>query len=128
MFHGSAADLSAWISSFQPKVGDEVQSGQLNNGADAVTVITVPLGSASAIAFGCDNGQQGLAPAVLRVAVYDTEWHLTQPVTVDSTKGQTVVKFTNPSKTGVISVRRQDAGQVTVGWEGFLSFPAARPC
>ena len=45
VFNGSAADLSAWISSFQPKVVDEVQSGQLNNGANAVTVITVPLGS-----------------------------------------------------------------------------------
>jgi GH25 family lysozyme M1 (1,4-beta-N-acetylmuramidase) len=120
VFNGSAADLSAWISSFQPKpvkVVTEVQSGQLNNGANAVTVITVPLGSASAIAFGCDNGLQGLAPAVLRVGIYDTEWHLTQPVTVDSTKGQTVVKFTDPAKTGVISVRRQDAGAVTVGWE-----------
>jgi GH25 family lysozyme M1 (1,4-beta-N-acetylmuramidase) len=120
VFNGSAADLSAWISSFQPKpvkVVTEVQSGQLNNGANAVTVIAVPLGSASAIAFGCDNGLQGLAPAVLRVGIYDTEWHLTQPVTVDSTKGQTVVKFTDPAKTGVISVRRQDAGAVTVGWE-----------
>jgi hypothetical protein len=25
MFNGSAAHLSAWISSFQPKLGDEVQ-------------------------------------------------------------------------------------------------------
>jgi len=117
VFNGSAADLSAWISSFQPKVVDEVQSGQLNNGANAVTVITVPLGSAKAIAFGCDNGLQGMAPAVLRVAIYDTAWHLTQPVTVDSAKGQTVIQFTDPSKTGVISVRRQDAGEVMVGWE-----------
>jgi len=117
VFNGSAADLSAWISSFQPKVVDEVQSGQLNNGANAVTVITVPFGSARAIAFGCDNGLQGLAPAVLRVAVYDTGWHLTQPVVVDSTKGQTVVPFTDPAKTGVISIRRQDAGEVMVGWE-----------
>jgi GH25 family lysozyme M1 (1,4-beta-N-acetylmuramidase) len=122
VFNGSAAELSAWISSFQASpvettAEDEVQSGQLNNGANAVTVITVPVGSASAIAFGCDNGLQGLAPAVLRVAIYDTEWHLTQPVTVDGTKGQTVIKFDDPGKTGVISVRRQDAGEVTVGWE-----------
>ena len=116
VFNGSAADLSAWISSFQPKVA-EVQSGQLNNGANAVTVITVPFGSATNIAFGCDNGLQGMAPAVLRVAIYDTAWHLTQPVTVDSAKGQTVIQFTDPSKTGVISVRRQDAGEVMVGWE-----------
>lgn len=117
MFNGSAAELNAWIRSFQPPVGDDVQSGQLNNGANAVTVITCPLGSGTSIAFGCDNGLQGMAPAVLRVAVYDTEWHLTQPVTVDSAKGQTVIPFTNPAKTGVISVRRQDAGEVVVGWE-----------
>ena len=98
-------------------MGDDVQSGQLNNGANAVTVITCPQGSGSSIAFGCDNGLQGMAPAVLRVAVYDTEWHLTQPVTVDSAKGQTVIPFTDPAKTGVISVRRQDAGEVVVGWE-----------
>jgi GH25 family lysozyme M1 (1,4-beta-N-acetylmuramidase) len=117
VFNGTAADLSAWISSFQPIVEDEVQSGQLNTGANAVTVITVPLGSASQIAFGCDNGIQGLAPAAIRVAIYDTEWHVTNPVTVDSTKGQTVLKFVDPSKTGVISVRRQDTGDVVVGYE-----------
>ena len=32
-------------------------------------------------------------------------------------QGQTMVPFTGPAKTGVISVRRQDAGAVTVGWE-----------
>ena len=117
VFNGSAADLSAWISSFQPKVVQEVQSGQLNNGANAVTVITVPPGGGTSIAFGCDNGLQGLAPAVLRVAVYDTSWHVTQPVTVDSTKGQTVIHFPDPAKTGVISVRRQDAGEVIVGYD-----------
>jgi len=119
VFSGSAADLSAWISSFQaqPKVVGEVQSGQLNNGTNAVTVITVPLGSATSIAFGCDNGLQGLAPAVLRVAIYDTSWHVTQSVTVDSTMGQTVIQFPDPAKTGVISVRRQDAGQVMVGYD-----------
>jgi hypothetical protein len=114
VFNGTAADLSAWISSFQE---DEVQSGQLNTGANAVTVITVPLGSGTNIAFGCDNGVQGLAPAVLRVAIYDTQWHITNNVTVDSAKGQTVLQFTNPKRTGVISVVRQDAGEVVVGYE-----------
>jgi hypothetical protein len=54
----------------------EVQSGQLNTGASAVTVITV-----------------------------------------DSTKGQTVLPFPNPKGTGVISVKRLDAGEVIVGYE-----------
>jgi lysozyme len=121
VFNGSAADLQAWISSYQqtshPLEGVEVQSGQLNNGANAVTVITVPQGSAKTIAFGCDNGVQGLPPATLRVAIYDTEWHVDNAVTVDSTAGQTVLPFPTPAKVGVISVLRTDDGAVTVGWE-----------
>jgi len=116
-FNGTAAELTAWIRSFQPNLEEEVQSGQLNLGAGAVTIITVPWGSATNIAFGCDNGVQGLAPPVLRVAIYDTQWHVTASVTVDSTKGQTVLQFPDGSKTGVISVVRQDAGQVIVGYE-----------
>jgi hypothetical protein len=94
----------------------EVQSGQLNTGANAVTVVTVPPGSGTKIGFGCDNGLQGLAPAVLRVAIFDTQWHITNNVTVDSTKGQTGVVFQDPGSTGVISVHRQDAGQAVVGY------------
>jgi lysozyme len=117
VFNGTAAELTAWISSFQPNVEVEVQSGQLNTGASAVTVITVPPGSGKKVAFGCDNGLQGLPPAVLRVAIFDTQWHITNTVTVDSTKGQIVLAFTDAGKTGVISVRRQDAGDVIVGYE-----------
>jgi GH25 family lysozyme M1 (1,4-beta-N-acetylmuramidase) len=122
VFNGSAAELSAWIGSFQtsqppPNLEEEVQSGQLNTGAAAVTVISVPHGSATNIAFGCDNGIQGLAPAVLRVAIYDTAWHVTASVTVDGTKGQTVLSFPDPKSTGVISVIRKDAGGVVVGYE-----------
>jgi lysozyme len=121
VFNGTAAELTAWINSYQPQTNkppeDEVQSGQLNTGANAVTVITVPWGSGTNIAFGCDNGVQGLPPATLRVAVYDTEWHITDTVTVSSTTGQTVVKFTDASKTGVISVKRLDTGEVVVGYE-----------
>jgi len=122
VFNGSAAELSAWIGSFQtsqspPNLEEEVQSGQLNTGAAAVTVISVRHGSATNIAFGCDNGIQGLAPAVLRVAIYDTAWHVTASVTVDGTKGQTVLSFPDPKSTGVISVIRKDAGGVVVGYE-----------
>jgi hypothetical protein len=121
VYNGSAADLSKWIASYQPQTNqppeDEVQSGQLNTGAGAVTVITVPLGSAKTVAFGCDNGVQGLPPASLRVAIYDTEWHVNDSVSVSSTTGQTVLTFTNPSQTGVISVKRLDTGEVVVGYE-----------
>jgi lysozyme len=122
VYNGTAAQLNEWISSYQvsqssPQPEVEVQSGQLNNGADAVTVITVPFGSGKTVAFGCDNGVQNLPPATLRVAIYDTAWHITDTVTVSSTTGQTVLKFTDPSQTGVISVKRLDAGQVVVGYE-----------
>jgi lysozyme len=123
VFNGSAAELTQWINSYQATQSqpqspeEEVQSGQLNNGANAVTVITVPFGSAKTIAFGCDNGVQGLPPASLRVAIYDTGWNINDNVTVDSTKGQTVLTFANPSQTGVISVKRLDTGEVIVGYE-----------
>ena len=117
MFNGTPAELAAWIRSFQPNVEVDVQPGQLNNGANAVTAISVPHGSGSNIAFGCDNGLQGMPPAVLRVAIYDTQWHIMNSVTVDSTKGQTVIRFPDPTSTGVISVKRMDAGEVMVGYE-----------
>lgn len=117
VFNGTPAELASWVGSFQPNVEVEVQSGQLNTGTNAVTVITVPHGSGTGITFGCDNGLQSMAPAVLRVAIYDTHWHITNNVTVDSTKGQTVLKFPNAGSTGVISVRRMDAGEVVVGYE-----------
>ena len=121
VYNGSAAELNQWINSYQPQTNqppeEEVQSGQLNNGANAVTVITVPFGSAKNVAFGCDNGVQGLPPASLRVAVYDTEWHITDTVTVSSTTGQSVITFPNPARTGVISVKRLDTGEVVVGYE-----------
>jgi lysozyme len=123
VFNGTPAELTAWIKSFQPapvesdEEDEEVQSGQLNNGAQALTVIAVPFGSATNIAFGCDNSVQGLPPAVLRVAIFDSEWHVTNNVTVDSTKGQTQVRFPNSKITGVISVIRQDTGEVIVGYE-----------
>ena len=98
VFNGTPAELTAWISSFQEEV--EVQSGQLNTGAGALTVITVPHGGGTNIAFGCDNSLQGLPPAVLRVAIFDTQWHVTDSVTVDSTKGQTVLPFPDPKTPG----------------------------
>ena len=118
VFNGTPAELTAWISSFQEEEEEvEVQSGLLNMGANAVTAIAVPHGSGTNIVFGCDNGVQGLPPAVLRVAIHDTNgWHITNNVTVDSTKGQTGIVFADPGTTGVISVHRQDTGEVVVGY------------
>jgi hypothetical protein len=94
----------------------ELQSGQLNTGKNALTVIAVPAGTAHHIAFGCDNSIQGLPPAKLRVAIHDTKWHITLDVTVASAAGLKVMAFPNPAKTGVISVVRTDAGKAPIGY------------
>jgi hypothetical protein len=95
----------------------ELQSGQLNNGKNAHTVIAVPPGTAQRIVFGVDNGQNGLPPARLRVAIYSTGpgWHVSN-VSVDGTKGLTTVAFPDPSKTGGISINRGDAGTADMGY------------
>jgi hypothetical protein len=93
----------------------ELQSGQLNLGKNAHTVIAVPPGTADHIAFGVDNGVQGLPPARLRVAIFDTKWNVSD-VTVNGAKGLTGVRFPDPPKTGVISIVRIDAGTNAVGY------------
>jgi hypothetical protein len=96
----------------------ELQSGTLNNGKNAHTAIAVPPGTAHQIAFGNDNGVQGQAPTRLRVAIYGPGpgWHVTQDLIVDGNKGLTHLAFPDPSKTGVISVSRADAGITNVGY------------
>jgi hypothetical protein len=94
----------------------ELQSGQLNLGKNAHTVIAVAPGTAHHIAFGADNGVQGLPPAKLRIAIFDTSWHITNDLIVNGTQGLKVMTFPNPSKTGVISVSRADAGTAAVGY------------
>jgi hypothetical protein len=94
----------------------ELQSGQLNIGNNVLTAIAVPKGTAHHIAFGCDNGVKGLPPAKLRVAIFDTAWHITSDVTVNSAKGLTIIAFPNPAQTGVISVIRSDNGKNEVGY------------
>jgi hypothetical protein len=94
----------------------ELQSGQLNLGKNARTVIAVPEGTAHHIAFAVDNGAQGQPPAKLRVAIFDTKWHVTNDVVVDGTKGLKVMAFPDPSKTGVISINRSDAGTTAMGY------------
>jgi hypothetical protein len=94
----------------------ELQSGQLNTGKDAHTAIAVPPGTAHQIAFGCDNALQHQPVVHLRVAVFDTKWHIDYDLVVEGTKGLAHVAFADPAKTGVISVSRIDAGIVNVGY------------
>jgi hypothetical protein len=65
-----------------------------------------------------DNSLQGLPAAKLRVAVHHGggNWQV-EEVEVDSAKGQTVVTFADVANTDGISVRREDAGGVHVGFE-----------
>jgi hypothetical protein len=94
----------------------ELESGELNTGKNAITAIAVAPGTAHHIGFGCDNGVAASQPAVLRVAIYDTGWHITQNVVVDGSKGLHVMTFPNPAKTGVVSVVRMDAAGFPVGY------------
>lgn len=117
VFHGDAAALRAFAGPSPIPQEDDVQSGILSNGASAVTAISIPEGSARTIGFGCDNGVQGLAPARLRVAIWDGAWQVHDPVVVDGAKGQAVLTFAKPGSTSVISVQRLDAGEVSVGYQ-----------
>lgn len=117
LFNGDTAALKKFANPVPaPKEEAEVQSGSLNNGASAVTPIAIPFGSSKEIGFACDNGVQGLPSAHLRVAIWDGHWQVHNPVVVDSSQGQTVLKFSDPSRTSVVSVERLDAGDVNVGY------------
>lgn len=117
VFNGDTAALEAFANPAPQSVEEEVQSGSLNNGVHVVTAIAIPFGSAKQIGFACDNGVQGLPSAQLRVAVWDGAWNVHNPVVVDSSTGQTVVKFTDASRTSVVSVERLDKGDVNVGYQ-----------
>jgi hypothetical protein len=94
----------------------ELQSGQLNNGHGVFTVIPVPEGTARQIAFALDNHAQNVSSASLRVAFFDTAWHVHPDVVIDGNKGLQIMPFANAAKTGVVSVRRNDAGNQSVGY------------
>ncbi|MGH3281616.1 MAG: hypothetical protein ACRDNW_21105, partial [Trebonia sp.] len=94
----------------------ELQSGQLNNGHGVFTVIPVPPGTAHRIAFAIDNHAQNVSIARLRVAFFDTAWHVHPDVELDGGKGIEIMPFFNSPKTGVISVRRNDAGNQAIGY------------
>jgi hypothetical protein len=94
----------------------ELQSGQLNNGHGVFTVIPVPKGTAHQISFGLDNHAQNVPVARLRVAFFDTAWHVHPDVVIDGNKGLQTIAFQDAAKTGVVSVRRNDAGTQSVGY------------
>lgn len=94
----------------------ELQSGQLNNGHGVFTVIPVPEGTARQIAFALDNHAQNVPVARLRVAFFDTEWHVHPDVVLDGNRGLSIMPFSNAAKTGVVSIRRNDAGNQAVGY------------
>ena len=117
---GRNLDQSLLLANFFPASSGtteaELQSGNLNLGRNAQTVVSVAPGTAHRVAFGCDNGLMALPPARLRVAVWGGGWRVFENVVVDGTKGQTVIAFGDPARTGVLSVNRMDDGNAQVGW------------
>jgi hypothetical protein len=97
---------------------DEMPTGLLSDGPQAITPISLPKGRYKTIGFIADNGLQGLPPAQVRVAIHQGggSWH-TEHVSVDSAKGQTVITFPAPATTDGISVRREDGGTVHISYE-----------
>ncbi len=97
---------------------DDMPTGLLTDGANAVTPIALPRGRYKTIGFIADNGLQGLPPAKLRVAVHQGvgNWHV-EHITVDSAKGQAVIVFPDQANTDGISVQREDDGAVHVAFE-----------
>jgi hypothetical protein len=79
-------------------------------------VIPGPAGTARQIAFALDNHAQNVTVARLRVAFFDTAWHVHPDVVLDGDKGLQVMPFANAAKTGVVSVRRNDTGNQAVGY------------
>jgi hypothetical protein len=118
---GLVLDQSLLLDSFfttkDPTVTEaELQSGQLNTGHGVFTVIAVPPGTAHHVAFAIDNHAQNVPDARIRVAFYDTQWHVHPDVVVDGAKGLAVLAFPNPARTGIVSVRRNDAGKAAIGY------------
>ena len=112
-------DYGQWRVGVSPvQEDDDMPYGQLTDGAQAITPISLPKGRYKTIGFIGDNGLQGLPPAQLRVAINQGggNWHIEQ-ITVDSGKGQAVIVFPDPANTDGISVRREDNGDVHIAWE-----------
>ena len=111
------ADFFAPQSTNEPTATEaELQSGQLNTGHGVFTVIAVPPGSAHHIALAVDNHAQNVPVARLRVAFFDTAWRVHPDVVLDGNNGAGIMAFPNAAKTGVVSVRRNDAGNAAVGY------------
>ncbi len=96
---------------------DDMPTGLLTDGQNAVTPIALPRGKYKTIGFIADNGLEKLDPPKLRVAVHRKAGWKVEDVTVDSAKGQAVITFDDPATTDGISVRREDAGLCGVAFE-----------
>jgi|SRR5712664_4258904 len=103
---------------------DDMPFGELNEGTKAVTAIKIPAGKYTKLELGCDNGLQLLPAAAVRVALQHhlpgtvagpvaPSWGILSEI-VDSKKDP--VSITLPANVQLISIRREDAGDVHVGW------------
>lgn len=127
--HAVKADFGQWRIGVTPSttpvqtpssVEDDMPYGKLEEGADAITVVSLPEGRYKTIGFVADNGLQSKPPAALRVAVLHAggKWQVISPnVVVDSAKGQNTVTFSDPAHVAGVSIQRKDAGDVHVAYE-----------
>lgn len=117
-------DISPLVHKHPQEVDDDMASNELRLGHNAITILKVKPGEFASLELGCDNGLQGLPPAVVRVALqHYTPGTVAGPAapvwgamteTVDSKKNP--VAITLPANVQLISIRREDAGDVHVGW------------
>lgn len=93
--------------------------GQLITGQGAITPISWPEGKCKAIGFFADTGLAASKPVQLRVAYQRGPGQFSvHEVTVDSSKGKTVVSFgSDAPKVDAVSVERLDAQTVAVCWD-----------
>lgn len=92
-------------------------TGQLADGAGAITPISIRGGSCTAVGFAADNGLQQLPAAKLRVAIHDAHGWDVHHLVADSAKPKTWIKFRDAGTTDEISVQREDDGAVHVAWD-----------
>lgn len=86
----------------KPTEEDDMPTGVM--ASHGVTPVSLPRGRYKTVGLLADNGVQGAAPELVRVAVHRKAGWKVETVTVDSKTGQTVVTFDDPATTDGVSL------------------------
>lgn len=109
-FNGSAAELTAWIQSYQPETTTEdtdMNSGYIPAG-DATHVISFTKGQFSEIAFFCDPTLSGKTANSLRVAMHSASKGFSQIDTMSASSAKVVIGPFGMTDVEAISIQRTD--------------------